>query len=202
MGDIVYAYGESAYLNITNKCCCACTFCIRSQTDHVGSANSLWLGKEPAQEEINAAIDAFNWAGYQEVVFCGFGEPTCALDKLIETAKYIRSKFDLPIRLNTNGLSDLVNGPGTAKRLGEVLDVVSISLNAPTAEAYLEVTRPVFGAGSFEALLDFARDCKRYVPQVKMTIVDTIPPEQIEASKALAQSLGVALRIRHFNEDV
>lgn len=201
MLNIVYSYGQSAYLNITNRCCCACTFCIRSQTDGVGSADSLWLDHEPSQQEINDAVDAFDWTGYKEAVFCGFGEPTCALEKLIETAKYIRSKHNIRIRLNTNGLGDLVNGRSIARELGQVLDCVSVSLNAPTAEDYLAVTRPSFGTGSFEAMLAFTKDCKQFVPEVKMTIVDTIPQEQIDASKALAAALDVPLRVRVFNED-
>lgn len=200
MGDIVYSYGSSAYLNITNQCCCACTFCIRSQKDGLGSADSLWLEKEPTQTEINAAIDAFDWTGFTEVVFCGYGEPTCALEKLVTTAHYIRERMDIRIRLNSNGLCDLINGPGTAKILGECLDAVSISLNAPTAEAYLAVTRPSFGEGSFKAMLDFTAECKKYIKEVKMSIVDTISPEDIEASKALAASIGVPLRIRHFKQ--
>lgn len=202
MGDIVYSYAGSAYLNITNRCCCACTFCIRSQTDHLGSASSLWLGGDPTQDEILAAIDAFDWTGYKEAVFCGYGEPTCALEKLVETASYLREKYGLRIRLNTNGLSDLVNGKPTARLLGEVVDAVSISLNAPTPEAYLAVTRPSFGEDSFEAMLAFARDCKTHVKEVRMSIVDTISPEDIAASQALADSLGIYLRIRHFNEDI
>ncbi len=201
MGDIIYSYGTSAYLNITNRCCCACTFCIRSQTDGLGSADSLWLDHEPSQEEINAAIDAFGLARYGEAVFCGYGEPTCALEKLIATARYIRTHYpSVRLRLNTNGLCDLINGPGTAEKLGTCLDAVSISLNAPDAEAYLAVTRPTFGAGSFEAMLAFAKECRKYIPDVKMTVVDTLSEKDIEASKALAQSLGIPLRVRHFTQ--
>ncbi|MGN0487376.1 MAG: TIGR04100 family radical SAM protein [Acutalibacteraceae bacterium] len=200
MENIVYSFENSVYLNLTNKCCCACTFCIRNQMDGLGSADSLWLEKEPTQQEINEAIDNFDWQGQKEVVFCGYGEPTCALDKLLETAKYIRSKMDVKLRLNTNGLSDLINKKETAKLLSEAVDEISISLNAPDEEAYLAVTRPVFGKGSFEAMLKFASECKEYAKSVKLTVVDTIPEEQIEASKALADSLGIPLRVREFSD--
>lgn len=200
MGDIVYSYGNSAYLNITNKCCCSCVFCVRNQKDALGSANSLWHEKEPTLDEIFSAIDAFDWAGFTEVVFCGYGEPTCAFENLIATAKYIRERYPLKIRLNTNGLCDLINKKPTAKVLGEHLDEVSISLNAPTREEYMKVTRPSFGEGSFEAMIDFAGECRKYVKSVKMSIVDTISEEDIAKSKDLAKSLDIPLRIRHFSE--
>ena len=200
MGDIVYSYGESVYLNITIICCCSCVFCIRSQKDAIGSASSLWHDREPTIDEIIAAIDAFDLTDATEVVFCGYGEPTCALDNLIAAAKYIREHYRVKLRLNTNGLSDLVNGKPTAKILGEYIDEVSISLNAPTARAYMEVTRPVFGEGSFEAMLAFAAECRKYVKSVKMSVVDTISSEDIERSQALADSLGIPLRIRHYSD--
>ncbi|MEE1144240.1 MAG: TIGR04100 family radical SAM protein [Acutalibacteraceae bacterium] len=200
MGDIVYSYGNSAYLNITNKCCCSCVFCVRGQKDAIGSASSLWHEKEPTLNQIFSAIDEFDFTNFTEVVFCGYGEPTCALDNLIAICEYIRERYQMKIRLNTNGLSDLINKKPTAKILGDYLDEVSISLNAPTKQKYLEVTRPSFGEQSFDAMLAFAKECKEYVKSVKMSIVDTIPKDDIEKSKALADSLGIPLRIRHYTE--
>lgn len=92
MAKILYVYNHQVYANITNKCDCACTFCIRSQKDGVGDADTLWHEKEPTLEEILAAIDAFDFTGYTEFVFCGYGEPTCALEKLLESARYVKRK--------------------------------------------------------------------------------------------------------------
>ena len=35
MADILYVYKTSIYANLTNKCPCRCTFCIRNNTDSV-----------------------------------------------------------------------------------------------------------------------------------------------------------------------
>lgn len=196
MADIVYTYEGSAYLNITNKCPCSCVFCIRSNGDGLGSAETLWHKKDPTLEEIKAEIDSFNFSPYREVVFCGYGEPTQALDNLIETAKYLKEKYGLKIRLNSNGLSDLINGKETAHLLEGLVDSISISLNAPDAESYQRVSRSKFGNDAFPALLKFAEDCKKYIPKIKLTVVDVITEEEIERCKKISEDMNIPLRIR------
>ena len=142
MADIIYTYKNEVYANITNKCDCACTFCIRSQKDAIGDATSLWHTVDPTYDEIIDAIDAFDFTGYEEFVFCGYGEPTCALEMLEKTAKYVKDKYHLPIRVNTNGLGNLYHGRDIVPELAEYVDSVSISLNAANAEEYNNVTRP------------------------------------------------------------
>lgn len=198
MADIIYTYAGSAYLNITNKCPCACVFCIRANGDGLGSAESLWLKKDPTIDEIKAEIDEFDFSPYNEVVFCGYGEPTQALDNLIEAAKYLKEKHSLKIRLNSNGLSDLVNGKPTAHLLQGVVDSISISLNAPDAESYHRVTRSKFGEDAFPALLKFAEDCKKYIPSVKFTLVDVISEDEIERCRKIADDMGIPLRVREW----
>ena len=110
MADILYTYKNEVYVNLTNKCDCSCTFCIRSHKDGVGDADTLWHKKDPALEEVTAAMDAFDFAGYQELVYCGYGEPTCALENLVASAKYAKEKYGIKVRINTNGLGNLYNG--------------------------------------------------------------------------------------------
>ena len=198
MADIIYTYGGSAYMNITNKCPCACIFCIRSNGDGLGSAESLWLKGDPTIDEIKAEIDNFDFSEYDEVVFCGYGEPTQALDNLIESAKYLKEKHSLKIRLNSNGLSDLINGKPTAHLLEGVVDSISISLNAPDSEAYQRVTRSKFGEDAYPALLKFAEECKKYIPSVKFTVVDVISEEEIEECKKISEKMGIPLRVREW----
>lgn len=198
MADIVYTYENSVYMNITNRCPCSCVFCIRSNGDGLGSAESLWLKKNPTLDEIKAEIDEFDFSPYDEVVFCGYGEPTQAIENLIAAAKYLKKKHGLKIRLNTNGLSDLINGRETAKELGEVVDSISISLNAPNAERYHEVSRSKFGEAAFPALLKFAEDCKKYIPQIKFTVVDVISEEEIAECKKIAEKMQIPLRVREW----
>ena len=198
MADIIYTYAGSTYMNITNKCPCRCVFCIRSNGDGLGSAESLWLKGDPTIEEIKAEIDSFDFSPYSEVVFCGYGEPTEALDNLIETAKYLKEKHALKIRLNSNGLSDLINGKPTAHLLEGFVDSISISLIAPDAESYHRVARSKFGMEAYPALLKFAKDCKKYIPSVKFTVVDVLSKEEIERCKKISDEMDIPLRIREW----
>ena len=200
MSEILYTYGGQLYINLTNRCPCACTFCVRSQTKGLGSADNLWLEEEPSLEQVKEALDSYDLSQFDEVVFCGYGEPTCALERMIEVADEIHRRSSISVRLNTNGLGDLIHRKRIAPLLKGHIDVVSISLNAPNEEEYLQVTGPRFGKGSFEALLQFTRDCKVQELDTRLTVVDVIGEKAIEESKALAQSLGVVLRVRQYTE--
>lgn len=101
MADILYRYGERVYFNITNKCCCNCTFCVRNHQDYYGETDNLWLDKEPTVEDIIDAIDAFDFKDCEEVVFCGFGEPTMALETLLRVSEYIRRLRNSESHINT-----------------------------------------------------------------------------------------------------
>lgn len=194
---IVYAVGSNLYLNLTNRCPCACTFCIRTMGDTAYGSDPLWLEHEPSWEEVKAALDAVDVSAYQEVVFCGFGEPTERLELLCQTADYLKQEREVRcIRLNTNGLSDLLHNRKTAQDLQGRVDIVSISLNAGTEEVYLKVTRPIYKEAAFTALQQFAADCKQYVPKVMYSVVDVLPKEELEAAQALADRQGIHLRIR------
>ncbi len=194
---ILYKLHQNLYVNLTNRCPCACTFCLRQTKDAVGEATSLWLEQEPTLAEIIADFSDFDMSQYQEVVFCGFGEPTERLDVLLEAAKYVKENFHLPTRINTNGLSDLIHGEKTAHLLKGLIDTVSISLNTPSPERYHELVRCKFGDISYQAMLDFAKDCTKYVPNVVMTTVSTtLTEEEEEQCAKICKELGVTYRIR------
>ena len=162
-----------------------------------GDAYTLWHKKDPALEEVTAAMDAFDFAGYQELVYCGYGEPTCALENLVASAKYAKEKYGIKVRINTNGLGNLYNGKDIVPELMDAVDVVSISLNAPNEKKYMEVTRPQF-ENAFQGMLDFASECREKGLEVRFTVVDVLPDEEIKASRQLAESMGIGLRVRHF----
>lgn len=197
MADIIYTYKNQVYANITNKCDCACTFCIRTHHDGVGESDNLWHKVAPTVDEVKAAIDAFDFTGYEEFVFCGYGEPTCEIDMLVEVAQYVKDKTGLRIRLNTNGLGNLYNKRDIVPDLAKVIDSISISLNAPDAESYNKVTRPQF-ENAYEALLDFAESCNKVIPLTQLSIVDVLPLEDIKKCQEVADSRGIRLRIRKF----
>ena len=198
---ISYEVGENLYLNLTNQCPCSCTFCIRNNSDGAYGSDPLWLEHEPTMEEIKADLSKRDISAYNEVIFCGFGEPTCRLDALLETAKWLKSNCEtVKFRLNTNGLGDLVNNRPIAEELCEILDTISVSLNAGTKEEYMRVTRPKF-ENAWEAMRKFTADCvKTGKAQVVMSVVDVISHEQIEASREVAESLGAVLRVRTYDE--
>ena len=197
MANILYVYKDQVYANITNKCDCACTFCIRSQQDGVGDAETLWHKVDPTLEDIYAAIDAFDFSGYNEFVFCGYGEPLCAFDNLVIAGRLLKSKYPgIKIRINTNGLGNLINKKDTIPAIAEFTDTVSISLNAPNAERYNEISRPKFGIDSFKEILRFAEECKKYIKTVKFSVVDVISPEEIAECQALADKMEIPLRVR------
>lgn len=196
---ILYPVGEHLYVNLTNRCPCSCTFCIRQNGDGAYGSDSLWLEHEPDLEEVKAAFSAWKLSEFTELVFCGYGEPTEALLLLCEAARYAKSLPDCPpIRLNTNGLSDLIHKVPTAHYLQGLIDTVSISLNAGTEAEYLAVTRPKW-QNAFSAMQKFAVDCKQYVSRVMFTVVDVIPKEEIDAAQAVADSLGIPLRVRKYD---
>lgn len=199
---LAYPVGDKLYLNLTNKCPCSCIFCIRNNGDSAYGSQPLWLEHEPSLAEITDAIKNADPSKYTEIVFCGYGEPTESIELLCSTADFLKENYpNIPIRLNTNGLSDLINDRPTAYLLKGRIDTVSVSLNAATKDEYLRVTRPKFGECSFEEMQKFASECKQYIDKVMFTIVDILPQEQIEMSKKLAEKLGIDLRIREYIEE-
>ena len=79
-----------------------------------------------------------------------------------------------------------------------VIDVVSISLNASDAKKYNEIVHPVYGEKAFDAMIKFAKDCKKHIKSVKMTVVDTIGEEEIEKCRRLCSENGIDLRVRTY----
>ncbi|MBE5882656.1 MAG: TIGR04100 family radical SAM protein [Lachnospiraceae bacterium] len=197
MADILYTYKNQVYANITNRCDCSCVFCIRSHQDGVGESENLWHEKDPDLEEIKKAMDEFNFTEYGELVYCGYGEPTCAIETLIASAAYAKERYGIKVRLNTNGLANLYHGRDVVPELAQVVDSVSISLNAPTAEKYQQVTRPAF-ENAFSGMLAFATLAKDAFGQTQFTAVDVLSPEELKACQELADEMGIRLRIRKF----
>ena len=190
---IAYDYATGLYLNITNRCPCNCSFCVRR---HSISLGGLWLPREPALEEIEAAIP-MDFSQYDEVVFCGYGEPCERLEALLYTSSLIKERTDLPIRLNTNGLSDLINGKRTAPLLAAGFDRISISLNAPDAETYYALCNPSFGKDSFNEVIRFALECMDYFDHVTCSVVrHALTESQLAKCVRLCERLGLRLRIR------
>lgn len=197
MANIIYTFEGTPYFNLTNKCPCRCTFCIRDVLETMGEADDMWHRTQPTFKDVKNAIDSFDFKGYETAVFCGYGEPTNELELLLETAKYLKKVYpDLKLRLNTNGLSDLINKHDTAREICENIDAVSISLNATNSKKYDEITRNIFKGKAFDAMLKFTADCVKYGRDVTMTVVDVIGEEEIEKSREICQKTGAKFRVR------
>ena len=198
---ILYEVYDNLYVNLTNKCPCACTFCLRQTRDEMNHSGSLWLEREPGVEEVKAEFDKFDMQKYKEVVFCGFGEPTERLEDLLEIAAFVKEKFNKQIRINTNGLSDLIWQKDTAPMYKGLVDTVSISLNTPNKERYYELTRSKFGIDSFDAMLNFAGNVSKYVPHVVLsTVATTLTEEEEKQCAQICKKLGVTYRIRPWED--
>ena len=197
---VTYEVEGALYVNITNACTNRCDFCIRNNADGAYGSDSLWLAKEPSKSEIIASIINSNPESYREIVFCGYGEPTARLKVMLEVAKAVKESYpDIKIRVNTNGQSDLIHGKRTAPMYAGVIDAVSISLNAPTAEGYDAICHSVYGKGAFDAIISFAKDVKEYVPKVAFSVVgDFLSPEDVEACRSIAKEVGVDIRVRDY----
>lgn len=194
---------RSCYINITNRCTCDCTFCLRTKKK-MAKTSSLWLKREPSWEEIKYELDHLPWPLVSEIVCCGFGEPTMRLDIVISIFQYVKSNHpNIHTRLNTNGLSDLYYQRSTAEDFyGNILDTISISLNASNADKYVELTRSHFGIQSYDHMLAFAKSCKTVVKEVVMTIVDTtLDKEEVAKCHQVCSCHGLFLRIRPYEEN-
>lgn len=196
--DNVYAYlfGGNIYINLTNRCCNDCTFCLRNTGDGVGD-NVLWLDKEPTADEAIQAAKKLLSPPVKEMVFCGYGEPTYKLDEIIKVACFAHEN-GLRTRLNTNGLGSLINGGDISGRLVGAIDVVSVSLNEASAEAYDKACRSVYGEAAYEELKDFAKKCSKAGIETVMSVVDVIGADAVEECRKIAEQCGAKLRVRRY----
>jgi TatD DNase family protein len=193
-GKIAYAIRNSLYINLTNRCSNVCAFCMR-ETYPIVKGHHLGLKREPTADEVISAIG--DPGGYDEIVFCGYGEPTERLDVLTAVAQFLKSRGKR-IRLDTNGHGDLIHGRPIIRELQGLIDTICISLNAETAEKYEEICKPVFGKKTYPALIQFIKDAKCVIPTVLVSIVD-IPGVDVEKCRKIAEELGVDFRIRKYN---
>ncbi len=195
MNTFVYEFEDKVYLNLTNRCPNNCEFCVRNIMDGMGD-NKLWINHEPTVQELKEDLALFDLKKSGEVIICGFGEPMCALSLVSQICPYLKQK-GLKIRLNTNGLGNLINNRNDVPKLiKNYIDTVSISLNASNAEMYQEICRSKYGEEAFYAMLDFAKDCVDNGIEVIMSVVDFVGEEEIEKSRQIAEQVGAVFKIR------
>ena len=197
---ITYVVDNNLYVNITNKCSNRCDFCIRKNGDGAYGSDSLWLEREPSVEEILSSILSHNVSDYDEIVFCGYGEPSYRLQDAVAVTKEVKRRFpNTLVRINTNGQSDLILGCDTAPLYEGAFDTVSISLNASSSEKYEQICRPDFREMAFPAILSFAERVKKYVPSGKFSLVrQALSEAELRECERISKKTGVPLKIRDY----
>ena len=201
---IVYRFKKALYINLTNRCPNACAFCLKNPKDMFFEGYNLNLaGKEPSPKQVLEEIyKLLGEKPAEEIVFCGYGEPTMRLDALLEIAGELRQKISAKIRLNTVGLGNIVHGRDITGELAKVLDRINISINSPDEDEWLRIVRPApkYAQKGYQSMLDFIRRAAQKMPEVTVSIVDK---QGIDArrTKELAESLGAKFYVREFIDE-
>ncbi len=192
---ITYKIRKSLYVNVTNRCSNNCVFCHRRELPVV-KGHLLRLGSEPESREIIGEIGDPKL--YDEIVFCGYGEPLIRLCTVIEAARYVKEKGGR-VRINTNGQANLIHKRNILPDLEGIVDRISVSLNAHNASLYEKLCPSQFGPQAYEEIIRFTSQAKKYIPDVTMTAV-TVDEVDIEKCREIAESIGVNFRIREYND--
>ncbi len=191
--SVGYNLHGNRYLNITNRCTLRCAFCPKFNGSwQVADYNLRLHGAEPTADEVLDAVSDPDEV--DEVVFCGLGEPTLRLYTLLDVASRLRGKV-ARVRLNTDGLANLVYGRDITPDFEGVLQALSVSLNAQDEETYNRHCRPLL-SGAYSGMLDFVRRAREFVPEITLTAIDGLPGVDIDACRKIADDLGVGFRRR------
>ena len=190
--SFVYMLNGNCYINLTNLCTLRCAFCPKFNKQWDVRGYNLHLDNEPSVKNIIEKIGDIS--KYKEIVFCGLGEPTMKLSKLLQVSKILK-KQDARIRLNTDGLGNLVNGMDITQKLADNIDAISISLNAQNETVYNKHCRPP-QTGTYNALLDFISAISKKMNDVTLTAIDGLEDVDIDECERMAQQYGVKFNRR------
>lgn len=192
---IAYQLGNRLYLNLTNRCTNDCKFCLRRGKSGV-AGHQLWLDQEPSLTDVIQVMGDLD--EYEEVVFVGFGEPLIRIELVKQIANWVKDRGK-PVRVDTNGQANLIHGRNIVPELQGLVDTISISLNATSAEKYDQLCQSIYGETAYQAILDFTKEAKKYIPRVILSIVD-YEDIDIEKAREITDDLGVELRVRDYIE--
>lgn len=189
---LVYTIDNKLYINLTDRCTLACEFCPKIQGSmDVHEYNLLLSHRHPVDEYLLKIGDP---SQYEEIVFCGFGEPTLRLKELLKIAAYCK-KNNARVRVNTDGLGNLVNKRNILPELAECVDSLSVSMNAQNEEIYDRHCVPGV-KGSYDSMLEFLRLAPAFIPDTTATAIDGLEGVDIAACEQQAKQLKVKFRRR------
>lgn len=218
MSQIVYPYKNALYVNLTNRCPCACSYCIKNKWGWLFRGHNLKLTTEPTADEVLRRIGEMaphpGANGYEEIVFCGYGEPFVRYDVMKETALKLKNDGWTRVRVNTTGLAEASDKIGGGCRPLEALleglkgavDSFSVSMNAADPEFYEMVNRPsrrLFPEGKgkpFYSVIEFVRAAKSKGFDVTITAVN-LPGLDVDAVSRMADEIGVKFRLREYLDE-
>ncbi len=194
MDTITYQIGNGVYINLTNKCSNDCVFCERNRISGV-EGYYLWLKNEPTAEMVIENLKTYDLKDFDEVIFCGFGEPTYRWNEIKEVADFAHS-IGKSTRLNTNGQGNLINGYDITQEIANYIDKVNVSLNNGNSKRYNEDNHSIFGEVAFQEIQNFAKKCIEKGVHTTFSVVDCISKEEIEAARQIALAIGANFRVR------
>ena len=197
MNTISYVYGDNLYLNITNRCMMACPYCIKHKWANDFRGNDLKLDKEPSVEEVLNAIG--DPKKYNEVIFCGYGDALVKPQEVVMISKWIKENGG-KVRINTAGLANKYHGKNILPALESLVDVISVSLNGGDASEHNKLNKPMFKEASFAEIINFAKEAKKYIPQVVITAVE-LPGLDVSRIQKIAEETGVSFRVRPYLDE-
>jgi TatD DNase family protein len=191
----VFAYKirDSLYLNITIRCNADCVFCDR-KGEAIVRGHNLRIEREPSVEEVIREID--DPKRYDEIVFCGFGEPTIRVDALKHISKWVKENGGV-VRLNTDGHGSLINYHNIVPELVGLVDAVSISLNTIDPDQYSRLMQ-IDGGKFFPAMVEFAKECVKHGLDVTMTMVDLQSVNEAKTRAFVENEIGAKFKNRPY----
>ena len=191
--QIVYTMRNSLYLNITIRCNADCVFCDR-KGEAIVKGHNLKIEHEPTSQEVIEAIG--DPTKYDEIVFCGYGEPTIRLDVVKEVARWVKEESGR-VRLNTDGHGNVINDRNIVPELVGLVDSVSVSLNSIDPKQYGELMQ-IDGERFHKAMIEFTRECKKHFPEVVMTVVGMNDIDTAQARAFVEKEIGAEFRVRPY----
>jgi TatD family-associated radical SAM protein len=192
---LVYDIERKRYVNLTNACTLRCAFCPKYNGSTQVHEYDLELKKQPRPTDIILSLG--DLSEVEEVVFCGYGESTLRLKPLLEVAAYVKSQ-GVPVRLNTDGLGNLVHGRNILPELAQVVDSLSISLNAQNEQVYDQHCLPT-KQGAYQAVRDFIKLAPKYFTNVDVSAINGLEGVDIEACREIAESAGARFKQRELD---
>ena len=190
---------KTVYINLTNACTNSCVFCLREQKDDV-CGHEMWHDDNYTLEDIIAQFKNYE-NSVEEVVFCGYGEPFLKKDMMKRFCEYLRKNYpNIKIRVNSNGHANAVYNTNVADEFKNLIDSVSISLNAPNEKEYDEICNPKIN-NAYNSMKEFVKACKTAGMDVTTSVVtgfDDIHNIDIQKCEEIAKSLGAKFRNREF----